>query len=262
MTEKVQILTSKISIWNLDETVVQLRRLSESGERHYVCVSNVHTVVMGTQDPEYARVTNEATLATADGMPLVWASELVGGPRIHGRASGPDILEKILNDSASHQLRHFFYGSTPQVLGALKSSLPRLAPRAQISGYLSPPMRQTKGIDEPLSDDELDECRRIDETSPHIVWVGLGAPKQEIWMYRARKHLKAPVLIGVGAAFDFLSGGKPRAPLWMQKSGLEWLHRMGSEPRRLMSRYLKTNPAFVIAVAKQALFERNSRSSS
>ena len=259
MTEKVQILTSNISIWNLDETVEQLRKLSEGGGHHYVCVSNVHTVVMGVDDPEYAKVTNKATLATADGVPLVWASEVVGGPRIHGRASGPDILEKILNDSSSQHLRHFFYGSTPQVLESLKLSLPRLAPHAQISGYLSPPMRPAKGIDEPLSADEIEECRRIDETSPHIVWVGLGAPKQEIWMYRARKQLKAPVLIGVGAAFDFLSGGKPRAPLWMQKSGLEWLHRMASEPRRLMSRYLKTNPVFVMAVAKQALFKRNSR---
>lgn len=252
MDKKIKILTSNISVYDLKETVARLRELSESGGRHYVCVSNVHTVVMGAEDPSYARVTNEATLATADGVPLVWASKVVDGPRIHGRASGPDILEKILNDPTSRHLRHYFYGSTSEVLEKLKAALAKLAPHAQIAGFMSPPFRPAKPVDAPLDESELEECRQIDETNPHIVWVGLGAPKQEIWMYRTRQALKAPVSIGVGAAFDFLAGNKPRAPLWMQKTGLEWFHRMMSEPKRLVSRYLKTNPVFVAAVVKQA----------
>lgn len=248
---KTQILTSNISVWNLDETVARLRELAENG-RHYICVSNVHTVVMGAKDENFAKVTNGATLATADGVPLVWASQLLGGPRIHGRASGPDILQKILDDPKAKGLKHFFYGSTPEVLSRLESNLKPKYDK-QIVGYYSPPFRQAVGPDVPLSNDELVDCSRIDAASPHIVWVGLGAPKQEVWMYRARKHLRAPVLIGVGAAFDFLAGTKPRAPEWMQKAGLEWLHRMCSEPDRLVSRYLTTNPVFVAEVAKQAL---------
>lgn len=255
-SQKTKILTSDISVWDLRETVAKLRELSESEGKHYICVSNVHTIVMGAEDPSYARVTNEATLATADGMPLVWASKLTGGPEIHGRASGPDILEMILSDPACRHLRHYFYGSTQNVLDALKASLAKSHPQAQIAGFMSPPFRPAKPVDLPMDEEELEECREIDATEPHIVWVGLGAPKQEIWMYRARKNLKAPVLIGVGAAFDFLAGNKPRAPLWMQKAGLEWFHRMMSEPKRLVSRYLKTNPVFVAAVTKQALLDR------
>lgn len=257
--DKVEILGSQISIWNLPETVTKLRELAENGGKHYVCVSNVHTVVMGAEDPSYAKVTNEAALATADGIPLVWASKVLAGPQIHGRASGPDILERILKDSSCGHLRHYFYGSTPQVLSALEQKLKQVAPAAKIAGFYSPPIRAAKRPDVAVEPDELKECEQIDRTEPHIVWVGLGAPKQEVWMHRVRKYLKAPVLVGVGAAFDFLAGNKSRAPLWMQKNGLEWLHRLTQEPGRLASRYLKTNPVFVAAVAKQALFSRHTR---
>lgn len=255
LREKISILGSRISVWNLSETVARLRELAESGRKHYVCVSNVHTVVMGTENADYARVTNEATLATADGVPLIWASRLLGGPVIHGRASGPDILAAMLSDESCRHLKHYFYGSTPEVLKALETALRARWPEGNFAGFFSPPFRSAKGVDAPMDGDELEDCRRIDATSADIVWVGLGAPKQEIWMHRARKHLSAPVLIGVGAAFDFLAGKKSRAPLWMQKSGLEWCHRLMQEPGRLASRYLKTNPVFVAAVLKQALTE-------
>jgi N-acetylglucosaminyldiphosphoundecaprenol N-acetyl-beta-D-mannosaminyltransferase len=201
-------------------------------------------------------VTNKATLATADGVPLIWASKVLGGPNIHGRASGPDILEKILLEPNCQHLRHFFFGSTPEVLEGLKAKLIELAPNAKLAGFYSPPKRAAKAPKEPMDKDELEECRIIDEARPHIVWVGLGAPKQEIWMYRSRQNLKAPVTIGVGAAFDFLAGNKKRAPMWMQKGGLEWAYRFMQEPTRLASRYLKTNPVFVAAVAKEALLRR------
>ncbi|MEW6055589.1 MAG: WecB/TagA/CpsF family glycosyltransferase [Bdellovibrionota bacterium] len=253
---KVKILGSAISTYGLDETVEKLRELSQDGQKHYICVSNVHTVVMGLDDPQYAHVTNQATLATADGVPLIWASQLLGGPKIHGRASGPDILKAILVDPKAKHLRHYFYGSTPEVLKRLEVRLRELAPDAQLAGFYSPPMRPSKAIDAPATSDELEDCQKIDEAKPHLVWVGLGAPKQETWMYRLRPHLKAPVLLGVGAAFDFLAGTKKRAPVWMQKSGLEWLHRLSQEPTRLASRYFKTNPIFVAAVAKQCLLSK------
>ncbi|MBI3558093.1 MAG: WecB/TagA/CpsF family glycosyltransferase, partial [Deltaproteobacteria bacterium] len=135
------------------------------------------------------------------------------------------------------------------------------APEAQLVGFLSPPRRPAKHPLEPLSADEIADCAQIDEAKPHLVWVGLGAPKQEIWMARARAQLNAPVLLGVGAAFDFLAGTKKRAPQWMQKGGLEWAYRFMQEPGRLAARYLKTNPVFVAAVAKQALLGKNTPSS-
>lgn len=261
--DKVSILGSNISVWDLDETVRELKRLAESGGRHYVCVSNVHTVVMGLEDGAYREVTNQAALATADGVPLIWASGMVGGPKIHGRASGPDILARILKDPDCQNLRHYFFGSTPEVLERLEARLREYAPEAKLAGFYAPPFRKNKSaraaIHEPLDATELEECARIDASQPHIVWIGLGAPKQEIWAYRSRPHLQAPVTVAVGAAFDFLAGYKKRAPLWMQKGGLEWAYRLIQEPRRLTSRYLKTNPVFVAEVLRQALRARGTR---
>lgn len=254
--DKINILGSRISVWNLDETVSRLARLAEEGGKHYICISNVHTVVTGMEDPEYAAVTNGATLATADGVPLIWASKVLGPPRIEGRASGPDIMRILLTEPSYSHLSHYFYGSTPEVLGRLESEVRKIAPKANIAGSYSPPKRDARPAREPLSAEEVEDCARIDGARPHFVWVGLGAPKQELWMARARAHLKAPVLLGVGAAFDFIAGNKKRAPQWMQNSGLEWAYRFGQEPRRLASRYLKTNPVFVAAVARQALLRK------
>lgn len=252
-SEKVEILGSQISVWDVVETSDKINELVRERGRHYICVSNVHTVVMGAEDPAFANVTNQATLATADGVPLIWASYFVRGPKVHGRASGPDILHYMLSEPRFSHLRHYFYGSTPAVLSSLEKRLRSEYPAAKFAGFYSPPMRPAKSADVPLDQSEMADCANIDAVQADVVWVGLGAPKQEIWMARARPHLKAPVLIGVGAAFDFLSGNKKRSPLWMQKLGLEWLHRWSQEPKRLASRYLHTNPRFVVGVFGQAL---------
>ncbi len=251
-SDKTNILGSWISVWNLDETCVKIAELARSSRPHYVCISNVHTVVTGHEDPSFAAITNRATLATADGVPLIWASRVLSGPRIHGRASGPDIFARMIADPRFSDCGHFFYGSTPQVLEPLRERLLTLNPKAKLAGFYSPPIRPAKNADDPLDTGELEDCRRIKESGANLVWIGLGAPKQEIWMARAKKHFKTGVLLGVGAAFDFISGNKSRAPLWMRKSGLEWAHRLLSEPRRLTGRYLKTNPIFVAQVLKQA----------
>ncbi len=253
---KVDILGSMISVWSLHETADQIQELVATKGKHYICVSNVHTVVMGQTDAAYQNVTNKATLATADGLPLVWASKFLAKDKsIHARASGPDILHLMLTEPQYKGLRHFFYGSTPTVLESLKKTMETKYPNAEIAGYFSPPIRPSRKPEEALSEEELEECRNLNEAQADVIWVGLGAPKQEVWMYRARAHLTAPVLIGVGAAFDFLSGNKKRAPMWMQKTGLEWAYRLLQEPKRLTTRYLQTNPKFVFEVSKQIVRE-------
>ncbi len=254
------ILGSKISILDLHETCEYLannaRVWKPGAESRYICVSNVHTVVTGATNAEYRRITNESALATPDGVPLVWASKLLRGPSIHGRASGPDILAKLLADPHYGDLKHFFYGSTPEVIENLKIKIAGKFPKAKIVGFLSPPLRRAFRADEPLTVDELEEISQINDAQPHFVWVGLGAPKQELWMYRVRAALRVPYSLGVGAAFDFIAETKARAPLWMQQAGLEWFFRLSQEPTRLLGRYLSTNPVFVASVLRQAAKER------
>ncbi len=228
----------------------------EKKERYYVCVSNVHTVVTGYKDSKYRKVTNGALLATPDGVPLIWAAAILSGPKIHGRCSGPDLLESFFKEEQCSKVSHYFYGSTPSVLDALKLRAQALNPQVRVAGMFSPPFRPYFSPQTPLSTDEILDCQKINEANPDIVWVGLGAPKQEVWMARARSYLNAPLLVSVGAAFDLVAGTKIRAPFWMQKGGLEWLYRLLQEPKRLTSRYLKTNPIFVAGVLKQALLDK------
>lgn len=252
-TAKTPILSSRISIYDLNETIDAICALTKDGGAHYVCVSNVHTVVMGEKDPAFRSVTNSATLATADGVPLVWASKVLGKRPIHGRASGPDIMRAFFTESKTSGLRHFLFGSTPEVLSALGRNLSAFPLGKGVVGAYSPPFRAVVRPRAPVTEEELQECERINCSGADVVWVSLGAPKQEIWMSRMRPHLKAKVLIGVGAAFDFLSGNVSRAPVWMQRVGLEWLYRLVQQPSRLFWRYASTNPEFLVRVAAQGV---------
>ena len=248
MKTSCKILGSDISLLELAEVVDVMKQAIDNGVKGYICVSNVHTVVMGWQDESYRQITNQAYLATPDGMPLVWASKLLQ-PKIHGRASGPDILDRFMNTDTSHKYRHFFFGSTPEVLRKMRASIEVKWPGTQIAGMFSPPFGQH-------SEQEIQSyVDLINESNADIVWVGLGAPRQEIWMSKFRSRLSPSLLIGVGAAFDFLAGNKARAPLWMQRFGLEWLFRLLSEPRRLFQRYAVTNTLFVYGLCIQ-VFKR------
>ena len=258
ISEKTEILGSNISIWNLDETVSKLISMATTPDlREYICISNVHTVVTGKEDPEFANVTNSAALATADGVPLIWASKLISKNPIHGRASGPDIMKMILERSKENLLKHFFYGATSETLEKLCSTVKAYCPNELIVGKLAPPFRPLVSPDTPLDETELRDCDEINRSGANFVWVGLGAPKQEIWMYRARKHLNPQVLMGVGAAFDFLAGNTKRAPIWMQRSGLEWAYRFAQEPKRLANRYLTTNSKFIFHLSKEIIGQKN-----
>ena len=201
-------------------------------------MSGVHGVMESQRDDELRRIHNDAGLVVPDGMPLVWLCREAGFEAT-SRCYGPDLLLAACEWSLASGARHFFYGGAEGVPELLAESLRERFPGLPVAGTYSPPFRPL----EPHEDEEI--VRRIDESGADIVWVGLSTPKQERWMAAHVGRLAAPVLVGVGAAFDFHSGRKTQAPGWMQRSGLEWLYRALQEPRRLGPRYLKNNPAFV-----------------
>ncbi len=179
-------------------------------------------------------------------MPVVWMLRWQGFKNVQ-RVYGPDLLQAACARSLETGWRHYFYGGAPQVAEKLKDKLCADYPGLQVVGMESPPFR-------PLTaEEDEDAVQRIRQARPDIVWVGLGAPRQDFWMAEHLDRLGVPVLVGVGAAFDFLSGAKPQAPLWMRRSGLEWLFRLATEPRRLWRRYLIGNPRFLYLCLLQRL---------
>lgn len=206
-------------------------------------MANTHVIMESRNNPELGKALEQADLVIADGMPLVMAGRLRGFPEAT-RADGPTLLQKALELDG---LRHYFLGSTPEVIEALTVEIKRNHPAAVIAGSYSPPFRA-------LSDSENTEIiNHINESRPDILWVGLGCPKQEIWMEQNRKKLQVPAMAGVGMAFDILAGNKPRAPQWMQKSGLEWLFRLYCEPGRLWKRYIVYNTQFIFLFGLEQL---------
>jgi N-acetylglucosaminyldiphosphoundecaprenol N-acetyl-beta-D-mannosaminyltransferase len=217
-----------------------------AGDRQYVCVSGVHGVMESQRDPALRAIHNGAGMVVPDGMPLVWLSRLRGFRQVE-RVYGPDLLLSCCRRSLETKSRHFFYGGAEGVPERLVERLQTRFPGLLVAGMWSPPFR-------PLTPEEDAEAvRRINDARPDIVWVGLSTPKQERWMAEHRARISAPVLIGIGAAFDFHAGLKRQAPRWMQRSGLEWLFRLATEPRRLWRRYLRNNPLFVWHIALQAV---------
>jgi N-acetylglucosaminyldiphosphoundecaprenol N-acetyl-beta-D-mannosaminyltransferase len=214
------------------------------GERQYVCVTGVHGVMESRRDPGLRRIHNAAGLVTPDGMPLVWLARRAGFDHVD-RVYGPDLLLACCEHSVGRGYRHFFYGGGPGVPERLADRLTQRFPGLRVVGTYSPPFRA-------LSPEEGEEVvQRINSADADFVWVGLSTPKQEQWMHEHRARLTAPVLIGVGAAFDFHGGSKRQAPRWMQRSGLEWLFRLGQEPRRLWRRYSYNNVRFVADLLHQ-----------
>jgi N-acetylglucosaminyldiphosphoundecaprenol N-acetyl-beta-D-mannosaminyltransferase len=214
------------------------------GEHHYVCVTGVHGVMESQRDAALQGIHNAAGLVTPDGMPLVWLSRLKGQPSVE-RVYGPDLMLEACVHSVSRGYRHFFYGGADGVAERLADRLRARVPGLTVAGTATPPFRLLSAAE----DAEVE--RRINDARPNIVWVGLSTPKQERWMHAHVGRLNAQVLIGVGAAFDFHAGLKKQAPRWMQRSGLEWLFRLLTEPRRLWRRYLVNNPWFLWSVALQ-----------
>jgi N-acetylglucosaminyldiphosphoundecaprenol N-acetyl-beta-D-mannosaminyltransferase len=207
--------------------------------RGVVCCANVHLIETARRDPRVARAVAEAELVLPDGAPVAWVMRRLGANHVR-RISGSDIFAELCARSSARGYRHFFLGSTEETLRLATANLERRTIR--IAGTYAPPYV-------PLAAMDLEDAvRRINETEPDILWVGLGAPKQELWISATRPLLSVPVVCGVGAVFDFVAGTKPRAPRAVQRAGLEWAFRVGVEPRRLWRRYLTTNASFIAGV--------------
>lgn len=232
------ILGSFIDAIPWQEAIDTLLRWGEKRQSRYVCICNVHVVVTAKQNPEFRQVVNGADMATPDGMPLAWVLRKIGF-QLQERINGPDLMWRLCEQAAKRGLSIFLYGSTEETLGRLTDNLKTAFPQLVIGGAYSPPFRLLSNEE----DRELTDL--INGSGAHIMFVGLGCPKQEFWMAVHRGKLRA-VMIGVGAAFDYHAGTVKRAPLWMQRSGLEWLFRLMSEPKRLWKRYLVTNSLFMI----------------
>jgi N-acetylglucosaminyldiphosphoundecaprenol N-acetyl-beta-D-mannosaminyltransferase len=211
----------------------------------YICVAAVHTVMACGEDPELRAAVRGASFTVPDGQPLVWALNLLGH-RLSSRVYGPDLMWKACERAARTGTRFYLYGGRNQgALVQLALNLRTAFPGLRIVGGYSPPFRALE------ADEEARVLEEIDASGADVVWVGIGVPKQEKWMARVRPRLRAPVLIGVGAAFDFHAGLVSQAPGWMQRLGLEWAFRLSREPRRLWRRYVRYNPLFVASFARQ-----------
>jgi N-acetylglucosaminyldiphosphoundecaprenol N-acetyl-beta-D-mannosaminyltransferase len=243
---RVDVLGVGVSATTIDDTLRVIEGWIAQREPHYVCVSGMHGVMESQQDQDLRRIHNHAGLVTPDGMPLVWLCWLKGYPRVE-RVYGPDLMLALCQRSAAKGYRHYFYGASPAVLQALTRRLLDQYPGLIVAGSYAPPFR-------PLEPTEQEfVVQQIRHANPDILWVGLSTPKQERWMAQHLERLGVPVLIGVGAAFDFHSGFKRQAPRWMQQNGLEWLFRLLSEPRRLSRRYLVNIPLFAWYLTLHAL---------
>ncbi|MCA9942326.1 MAG: WecB/TagA/CpsF family glycosyltransferase [Anaerolineales bacterium] len=247
MVERVNVLGVGISSLNLDKTIQIITRwIQEKNQSHYVCVTGVHGVMESQQDEYLRQIHNRAGLVTPDGMPMVWLGRL-NGYRDMSRVYGPDLMLALCKASLNGGFSHYFYGGAEGVPELLAKQLTEKFPGLRVAGTYSPPFRSlTTAEDEKI-------VQQINKANPDIVWVGLSTPKQEKWMAAHIEKLQAPVLIGVGAAFDFHAGLKKQAPMWMQRNGLEWLYRLLSEPKRLGKRYLVNNPKFVLLALLQIL---------
>lgn len=236
--ETTNVLGVAVSALNMDQAVNLVQDAVHKRRRGYICVAGAHGLVECQSDPSLRDAYNAAMAVTPDGMPLVWA--LHGdGHQDAGRVYGPDLMRLLFAKGVSSGMRHFLYGTTPESLERLKKSLQARYEGAEIVGVYAPPFR-------PLNAQEEREVSAvINAAKPDVVWVGLSAPKQEKWMAAMRGTLEAPVLIGVGAAFDFIGGNKPSAPAFLQRAGLEWAFRLVTEPRRLWRRYAKIVPAYI-----------------
>lgn len=254
MKEKLtycKILGTNINVTNMEDTISYITDNLEELKGDYICVSNVHTTVTAYRDKAYRHVQNSGAMALPDGQPLSIVSRKRGFSEAR-RVPGPDLMPAILDLSQKMGYRHYFYGSTEATLEALRAALLRRFPKLQIAGMYSPPFRElTREEDEEI-------VRRINDSGADFVWVALGAPKQEWWMYEHRHRVKA-LMLGVGAAFDFTAGTTKRAPMWMQKLCLEWVFRILKDPRRMLPRYLNTNFAFVYYVNREGKALRRAR---
>jgi N-acetylglucosaminyldiphosphoundecaprenol N-acetyl-beta-D-mannosaminyltransferase len=241
----VDVLGVPLALTDYEQTLDWIGAMVDSRQRGYLCACNVHTVTASREDEELRASLLSSSINVPDGQPLVWAINALGHT-LAGRVYGPELMSRATAQAAEYGHRLYLYGGRNQgALVQLALNLRRRHHGVKIVGGYSPPHR-------PLTEEEREAIvREINHSRADVVWVGIGVPKQEKWMADMRSRLDAPVLIGVGAAFDFHAGLVPQAPNWMQEAGLEWAYRLAHEPRRLWKRYLRYNPRFLGAFARQ-----------
>ncbi|MGI8945913.1 MAG: WecB/TagA/CpsF family glycosyltransferase [Thermoleophilaceae bacterium] len=244
------ILGIPIAMIDYERAMDVMDEMVAAGHRGWVCAAAVHSVMVAQDDALMKRALSDAVITVPDGMPIVWAANRLG-EHLPNRVYGPELMRHYCNRAVERGHRVWLYGGRDQgALVQLALNLRRKHPGIRIVGGYSPPFRSLT----PEEDEAIAE--QINAARPDVLWVGIGVPKQEKWMVRMRAALDVPVMCAVGAAFDFHAGRVSQAPHWMQERGLEWTYRIAQEPRRLLPRYLYTNPRFMLASARQYAAER------
>ncbi|HEX4562880.1 MAG TPA: WecB/TagA/CpsF family glycosyltransferase, partial [Solirubrobacteraceae bacterium] len=240
-----EILGVPLAVSDYEHVLDWMEALIAAGDRAYVTAAAVNLVMSAQEDAATREAVLGATLAVPDGQPLVWALRALGHSRAT-RVYGPHLMAAFCARAAGSGTPIYLYGGRSQgALRLLERRLSECFPGLVIAGGFSPPFRELD------ADENARALAAIDDSGASVVWVGTGQPKQELWMARARPHLRAPLLVGVGAAFDFHAGLVSQAPRWMQRAGLEWSYRLSREPRRLWRRYARYNPMFIAGFARQ-----------
>ncbi|MFR4128825.1 MAG: WecB/TagA/CpsF family glycosyltransferase [Roseburia inulinivorans] len=233
--ETCNILGTNIVVTNMEDIVYEIENNIDELRGKYICVSNVHTTIMAYENAEYRKIQNNAAYALPDGKPLSVYSKMHGFSGAE-RVTGPDLMDKLF--SRDNGLKHYFYGGREETLMKLKQRLPQSYKKIKIVGMCSPPFRKL------TSEEDEESIKKMRDSGADIIWIGLGAPKQEFYMSEHCGKVDA-VMIGVGAGFDYHAGAIKRAPTWMQRLSLEWLYRLIQDPKRLFKRYLVTNIKFL-----------------
>jgi len=245
---EIKIAEVKFHRVGLSEAVNKIEEFINGNQTRQVCVTNTYSVVVMQADREFKRANNLSSLVVADGMPIVWLSHMYKNP-IPRRIAGADLLDAVSNAANERGYTFFFLGASEKILKRIVTNLGKKYPRLQIAGTYAPPFKEVF-----TEEDNREMIEKINAVHPDVLWVGLSAPKQEKWIFHNLGRLKVGAAIGVGAVFDFIAGTVKRAPVWMQRMGLEWLWRFFQEPTRLWRRYIIGNTVFLFLVLKEVLF--------
>lgn len=251
-TRSFRVLGVRIDAVQIPDVVRRMEKWICAGDAtHFITLTNVSSVMEANHHDSFRAILNSADFSVPDGMPLVWLGRLRGN-RLERRVYGPDLMLDFCRETHQKAYRHFFFGGASGALEQLEKTMKSAFPSLRVVGAYSPPFR-------PLTPDEdARVVEMINCAAPDVLWVGLGCPKQERWMYDHKGCLKVPVMLGVGAAFDFFSGQVRQAPKWMREHGLEWLFRLWQEPKRLWRRYLLFNIEFISLVYLELIGLRRS----
>jgi N-acetylglucosaminyldiphosphoundecaprenol N-acetyl-beta-D-mannosaminyltransferase len=248
MQKNTSILNVSITNTNYSNVIKRIIKIIKLKQKKYICIAAVHLVMECQNNQKLLKGVNNSSLITLDGVPLVWISKLYGAKNIE-RVYGPDLMLKTCQLAEEKNYNIFLLGGKTGQSQILRTNLQKKYPKLKIVGNIDTPSR-------PITNHQsLFIIQKINKSHSNIVFVGLGCPWQELWMIKNRKFLKPQILIGVGAAFDFITNYKKQAPKWVQNIGLEWLFRFIQEPKRLWYRYLILNSQFIIKISKQLIYD-------